>query len=91
MTLNGTEPFLGFLVIAHVPGQAGMLLGKFIPRNSFQQTLDCDDVGASQEATVTHSNSGRTMFNSMTFTWEAPDDGSLVDFRLVIKLLRLAN
>ena len=83
--LNGTETFRGFLVIAHVPGQNGMLLGRFIPRNSNQQTLDCDAVGAATQATVTHSNSGLTRFSSMTFTWEAPAgaDGT-VDFRCAV-------
>ena len=93
VTLSGTETFRGFLVIAHAPGQNGMLLGRFIPRNSNQQTLDCDAVGAATQATVTHSNSGLTQFSSMTFTWEAPAgaDG-MVDFRLiVIYILLLYN
>ena len=84
MTLSGSETFTGFLVIAHVPGQNGMLLGTFTPQNSNQQTLDCDAVGASTQATVTHSNSARTQFSSMTFSWIAPTgaDGT-VDFRLI--------
>ncbi len=83
MTLSGssTNRFRGFIVKAHVPGQDLMLLGQFIPQTS-QRTLDCDDVGAANAATVAHSNSARTNFQSMTFTWRAPSgsDGT-VDFR----------
>ena len=85
VTLTGSVgSFRGFLVTAHVPGETGMLLGRFIPQNDNQQTLDCDAAGASSEATITHSNSARTDFTSMTFMWEAPagSDGT-VDFRLV--------
>ena len=85
MTLSGGNTFLGFLVIAHVPGQNNMLLGAFSPQGSNQQTLDCDSVGAANAATVAHSNSARTQCSSMTFTWQAPSgaDGT-VDFRFVL-------
>ena len=82
MTLSGSQGFLGFLVIAHVPSQAGMLLGQFTPQNSNQQTLNCDSVGANTQATVAHSNSGRTTFSTMSFIWTAPTDSDgTVDFR----------
>lgn len=62
-----------------------MLLGAFTTQNSNQQILDCDDVGTAPTATVTHSNSARTQFSSMTFMWQAPSgaDGT-VDFRFVL-------
>ena len=77
-------------MIAHVPSQTGMLLGRFIPQNSNQQTLDCDSVGASTQATVAHSNPSfpRIQFTNMTFMWEAPSgsDG-VVDFRYIINIM----
>lgn len=83
VTLSGssTNTFRGFIVKAHVPSQDQILLGQFIPQAS-QQTLDCDNMGAANVATVAHSNSARTNFQSMTFTWRAPSgsDGT-VDFR----------
>ena len=81
VTLSGGTSFLGFLVIAHVPGVNDMLLGRFVPQ-TFQQTLDCDATGASTQATVTHRNGLRTQLSSMVFTWEAPTGGDgTVDFR----------
>ena len=85
VTLSGTNTFLGFLVIAHVPGQNNMLLGVFTPQNANQQTLNCDDVGAATAATVAHRNSGRTPFSTMTFMWQAPaGSAGTVDFRFVL-------
>ena len=83
VTLSGssTNTFRGFIVKAHVPGQDQMLLGQFIPQAN-QRTLDCDNVGAANAATVAHSNSARTNFQSMTFTWQAPSGADrTVDFR----------
>ena len=81
MTLSGLQGFLGFLIIAHVPSQTGMLLGQFIPQSN-QQTLNCDSAGVSTQATVAHSNSGRTTFSIMDFIWIAPTDSDgTVDFR----------
>ena len=82
--------FIGFLVIAHVPGQNNMLLGTFTPQNGNQQNIQCDPSGASNlaQASVAHSNSGRTQFSSQTFMWQAPSssDGT-VDFRLLLYCL----
>ena len=92
VTMRGTNTFRGFLVIAHVPTQNQMLLGQFIPQNSNQQTLNCDAVGASTQATVAHSNSARTDFQSMTFRWQAPSasDGT-VDFRYSVSMYMCFN
>ena len=89
VTLNGNDnTFLGFLVIAHVPGMNQMLLGRFISQNSNQRILNCDAVGASTQATVAHSNGARTNFQSMTFMWEAPSDSDgTVDFRYIKSIL----
>ena len=53
-----------------------------MPQGNNQQTIDCDATGTSDEATITHSNSGITDFNTMEFMWEAPSEGDgTVNFR----------
>ena len=87
VTLSGTNDFLGFLVIAHIPGMNSNLLGAFNPLNTNQQNLQCDPNGVLGQATVAHTraNNDRNPFSSMTFMWQAPSgsDGT-VDFRFLI-------
>ena len=88
VTVNGSKStFRGFLVIAHVPGEDHMLLGSFTPQNGSQQTLNCSFTGASNEmeSTITHNNSAKIDFQSITTKWKAPSgkDG-MVDFRCVV-------
>jgi hypothetical protein len=85
VTVKGSKStFRGFLVIAHVPGEDHMLLGTFTPQNGSQQTLNCSFTGASNEmeSTITHNNSAKIDFQSITTKWKAPSgkDG-MVDFR----------
>ena len=85
VTIKGSNStFRGFLVIAHVPGEDHMLLGSFIPQNKSQQTLNCSFTRASNEmeSTISHSNSAKIDFTSITTKWKAPSDkDGMVDFR----------
>lgn len=75
--------FRGFLMIAHVPGKNNTLLGSFIPQNSSQQTLSCDELSVNNRSSIGHSNAGPTVdFRTMELMWQAPSqDNGTVDFR----------
>ena len=80
--MGTADTFRGFLVIAHVPGHNQELLGRFIPQNSNQQTIACDEHGINNESAIGHSNTVPVDFLNMELVWQAPSrDGGMVDFR----------
>lgn len=80
-------------MIAHVPGQNDMLLGRFIPQNANQQTVACDANGVNNDASVGHSNPDPSQdFQSMQLMWQAPSDADgMVDFRYYINTAKLRD
>lgn len=70
-------------MIAHAPGEEDVLLGRFLPQDLHQQTLNCDPVGLNNEASIGHNNQDpRQNFQSVEMLWQAPSDSNgVVDFR----------